>query len=383
MTASAPSATKSRGKAQGTDRDFSFTVSTWNRASSRNRSAWRRRGGDNASIVHTVLDRSLFRAGETVSMKHFLRRHVSQGIALPEGVEGSYVLTILHNGSGQKFEQDVKFGADGVAEQRWAIPQDAKLGTYSFSIRRAGASDTQQSGEFRVEEFRLPTMRASIHGTSSVLVRPREATLDLHVAYLSGGGAANLPVKVRTVVEPLIAQHAGYDDFRFGGEPVKEGLQVSEGSWWDVDFEGSSPSESARATIHPLTLDEQGAARITVADLPELETASTLTAELEYADPNGELLTSTGSVRLVPSEVTVGVRPDGWVSSSELMRFRVVVLDLAGQTVAGKPVAVSLYRSMSYSYRKRSSVASTPTRARKRIRNSARRARARRTLRVS
>jgi hypothetical protein len=36
-------------------------------------------GADNV-IASTVFDRTLLRAGETVHMKHFLRRHVEQGL---------------------------------------------------------------------------------------------------------------------------------------------------------------------------------------------------------------------------------------------------------------------------------------------------------------
>ncbi len=48
-----------------------------------------------ADMGHTVLDRPLFRAGETVSMKHFLRRHVKEGITIPEGTAGKYIVTDL------------------------------------------------------------------------------------------------------------------------------------------------------------------------------------------------------------------------------------------------------------------------------------------------
>ena len=42
------------------------------------------------------------------------------------------------------------------------------------------------------------------------------------------------------------------------------------------------------------------------------ERAARLIAELEYPDPNGELLTAVGRVRLVPSAVQLGIRREGW-----------------------------------------------------------------------
>jgi uncharacterized protein YfaS (alpha-2-macroglobulin family) len=349
VTATAPLAVK--GKPPQTD--FSFTVSSWNRGIEPSSFGIPTGHEDEAAIVRTVLDRPLFRAGETVSMKHFIRRHVKQGISVPADAQGTYQIKIAHSGSGQEYLQNVNFGADGIAEQTWKIPADAKLGHYAIRIERPSDKKSWQAGDFRVEEFRLPTMRASVQGTANTLVRPRDATLDLHVGYISGGGASNLPVKLRTVVEPWPIQHVGYDNFRFGGEPVKEGLQVSEGAWWDVDFEEDQPVSSMKSNVIPLALDAQGAARVTVPNLPALKESALLTAELEYADANGELLSTVGRIRLVPSEVSVGIRPDGWVSSKDLMRFRVAVLDLEGKPVANRAVAVSLYSSASYSYRKR------------------------------
>ncbi|HVH05308.1 MAG TPA: MG2 domain-containing protein [Myxococcota bacterium] len=300
-----------------------------------------------AGIAHTVLDRPLYRAGETVAMKHFLRRHVSQGIAVPSEVAGTHKVVIAHGGSGQRYEFEIAFGADGVAEQSWSIPAEAKLGDYWIEI--AGGT----SARFKVEEFRLPTMRASVSGSARPLVRPRDATLDLHVGYVAGGGASGLPVRLRTVVEPWRLAHPGFEDFEFGGEPVKEGLQVQEGSYWDVDFSAGTARETAKASVVPVTLDAAGAARVTVPDLPAVDKPATLTAELEYPDPNGELLTATGRVRLVPAELAVGIRREGWVASSDQMRFRIVVLDLDAKPVARQRVATTLYHAQRYSYRKR------------------------------
>ena len=127
-----------------------------------------------------------------------------------------------------------------------------------------------------------------------------------------------------------------------------------EGSSWDLDFEGRDARlQAAKTQVMPVTLDAQGAARVTIANLPAVDNPSVLTAELEYADANGELLTTTGRVRLVPAEVSVGIRPEGWAASTEQMRFRVVVLDLDGKPLAGRQVSAALYGSASYSYRKR------------------------------
>lgn len=331
--------------------DFSFALSSWNEGISPYNFGLNTGSEWSSGMYHTVLDRALFRAGETVSMKHFLRRHDSAGVAVPDNAAGERKVVISHRGSGQKYELTAKFGADGVAESRWAIPAEAKLGDYQVSI--AEDKGFRQSASFKVEQFRLPSMRASVTGSAQPLVQQQSAVLDLHVAYMSGGGASGLATKLRTTVEPRPMRFAGYEDYGFGGAPVKEGIKTGDSSYFYSDDEENAPAETAKVQVLPVTLDGEGSARVTVSDLPKLDGPAQLTAELEYADANGELLTATGRVRLVPSELSIGIRRDGWVASSEQLRFRTVVLGLDGKPRAHQSVKVSFYQSTAYSYRKR------------------------------
>ncbi|MFO1422270.1 MAG: MG2 domain-containing protein [Candidatus Competibacteraceae bacterium] len=79
--------------------------------------------------VHTILDRTLFRAGETVSMKHILRRAVLAGFAIPATGRPDKI-TITHLGSDESHELPLRWDRYGIAESAWPIPKDAKLGRY-------------------------------------------------------------------------------------------------------------------------------------------------------------------------------------------------------------------------------------------------------------
>ena len=49
----------------------------------------------------------------------------------------------------------------------------------------------------------------------------------------------------------------------------------------------------------------------------------------------------------------MGLKPDSWAASAEALRYRVVVLDLAGNPVADSEVSVDLYQRKTYSHRRR------------------------------
>lgn len=332
--------------------DFSFTQSGWGQGIGPQQFSLPVGSEYESRIYHTVFDRPLFRAGETVSMKHFLRRHEGNGFAIPANAMARRKIEIRHEGSGQHYELEAAFNADGTAESDWKIPAEAKLGDYSVTIE--DGSDTRESGRFNVGEFRLPSMRATVSGPAKPLVRPTSATLDVHVAYLAGGGASALPVKLRTVVEPRPVEFRGYDDYEFGGTPVAEGIVTNGNGPADYDVESdSAPQGTTKTRVMPLTLDANGSARVTLPDLPVVDAPAVLTAELEYADANGEVATTASRVRLYPADLGVGIRRESWAASKEQLRFRVVVLDLQGEPLANKPVSVSLYQAATYSYRKR------------------------------
>ncbi len=337
-----------------TDDDFSFALSSWNEGIRPYDFALNVGGKWNTDIVHTVLDRPLFRAGEMASMKHFLRRHTVNGVEVAESPSTARTIRITHTGSGARFEIAAAFDRNGIAETTWQIPPEAKLGEYSIEVGPAAGRDTgawHASGRFKVEQFRLPTVRATITGPAEPQLRPSEVPLDLHASYLSGGSASGLPVKLRTAIEPRTIQFADYEDYQFGGTEVAEGVTQSGAAAYD--FESEQPNDVVKARTFPVNLDANGAARVVVPEISEVDQPSVLNAEMDYADANGEILTSATRIDLWPAAVTLGIRREGWVASSEQMRFRVVALDLNGHPAAGQRVDVSLYRAVDYSYRKR------------------------------
>jgi alpha-2-macroglobulin len=342
-----------------TAKDFSFTQSGWGQGIDPYQFSVPVGNRYSADIYHTVFDRSLFRAGETVSMTHFLRHHQMNGLATLEGMPAKRKVSIVHQGSGQHYEVEAVFGNDGIAETQWKIPEEAKLGDYVVSIvepapgSRQGEPRSRQSGRFKVEQFRLPSMRATATLPALPVVNPKQVPLDVHIAYLSGGGASGLAVKLRTMVEAQALRFTGYDDYQFGGGSVKAGITSDGNDAQDPDAERDPDAAAGKAQVVPLTLDGAGSARVIIPTLPTIDTPSRLTAEVEYADANGELLTTTARVRLVPSALSLGIRRDGWVATTDQMRFRVVVLDLDGNPRGGQSVTTSFYQSSAYSYRKR------------------------------
>ncbi len=334
-------------------------------------------------IAHTILDRTLLRAGETVHMKHIMRKHTMAGFAFINESELPKAALIEHTGSEQRYEFPLKWDRSGIAETVWKIPKDAKLGNYTVRLLKQEtrkkikqrtaiggyeegdegyySAEGWNSGSFRVEEFRIPLMKGMIQPPKDLLVNASEAAVDLFLTYLSGGGAGLEQVKLRSSIEPKMTRFEDYEEFMFANGIVKEGIskEISGDYYdeWDAGYHEEDASQRVerkprfRTTV--ITLDKAGAARTSIDNLPKIQTPHEINTELEFKDPNGEIQTVSSKIPLWPSKLLVGIKPDSWASSKEAFKFHVAVLNLSGKPVTDIPVKVDILQSKHYSHRKR------------------------------
>jgi uncharacterized protein YfaS (alpha-2-macroglobulin family) len=371
-----------------TENDMSFVHSGWDEGIEPWRFQLVRESYLDPIIGHTIFDRSLLRAGETVHMKHILRQHTTRGFAPVAQDQMPHLVSIQHYGSEQKYEFPLKWDANGVAETHWSIPKDAKLGNYdvlfvekrqSKKIKRLIYVDREgeehfedqnyetarkwNSGSFRVEEFRIPLTKGTIQPPATPLVKAKEVTLDLNAQYLAGGAASLLPIRLRYEIGPkYVPSPEGFEDFIFGNGPVKEGI-VRRGEVVESEEEGQGEDGGVevrredKKKVKPasidLILDRFGSGRTTLPNLPEADTPKEILAEMEFRDPNGEVQTVSSRIPLWNSKYLIGIKPDSWAISKDAFKFHVAVVDLSGKPVSGARVKVELFQRQILSHRKR------------------------------
>ncbi|MDD2925245.1 MG2 domain-containing protein, partial [Rhodoferax sp.] len=332
--------------------DLAFTWSDWNRGIE----PWRfnlptSREARPDEVAHTIFDRTLLRAGETVSMKHVLRSETSHGFGLPAQTPATLVVT--HVGSGQQYTQPLVWRQTATgglsAENSFAIPPAAKLGTYEVELRGGERQRSFFSGQFRVEEFRLPVLEGRITPSDKkALVNAKTVPVDVQVNYVSGGGAARLPVRVSALVR---GKSLSFNDFEgFSLSPPRDRNDTStEGE------EEAATTQDAQVIANklPLTLDKNGAGKLTIDQLPAKRTPQELLLEASYADPNGEVQTIRSTHTLWPAAVVAGIKTEGWVSSRQKIKFQALALDLTGKPQEGVALEVKATARIVTTSRKR------------------------------
>ena len=195
-------------------------------------------------------------------------------------------------------------------------------------------------GSFRVEQFRVPLMKAVLKPPSKSVVNPSQVTIDAQLSYLSGGPAAGAPVKFRSRIVPSSQSFPGLRRVqlrRCGAEGIEAEAPYDESAQDEPEATGGA------ARVCRTFRSTQRWARVVFDKLvpadKKAQQTRALEVEMEYADPNGQILTAFTRTLLTPSALVVGLAPDGSFFKRDSLRFKAVVLDHAGKPQAARTSA--------------------------------------------
>lgn len=325
--------------------DYSFVRSDWNEGIEPWRFGVETWGSTGDFKIHSILDRSLFRLGQTVSMKHIARSRNSKGFALPDPASLPTKLVIRHNESGTEFTQPVSWDAQGAAVNSWKVPESAKLGTYEIALS-GGKRGEISSGEIRIADFRLPVFTGSVQGVPTRQVAPGKVPLAIGLSFINGGAANNAEVQVSATLRPRWPVYKNYETYNFQ-------IDFDEAALAAFKIEANREEEALILDKQEIKLDKAGAGKLEVVLPAKPKGPSEVYAEMSFADPNGEIQTIHGRVELWPAALTVGIKVADWASATAKNRVEVIVLDTSGKPLAGQQVSVKAKRRIDYSHRRR------------------------------
>jgi uncharacterized protein YfaS (alpha-2-macroglobulin family) len=343
--------------------DLSFVHTSWDHGIEPFRFDLPSEDYEGPTVVHTILDRALFRAGETVHMKHLVRTRTLDGFSATPPAQQPTTLSIRHLGSDEHFDQPVTFDGRGAAESTFELPTSAKLGTYQVVLvtppapgRPSWTGSERTAASFRVEEFRVPLMRGTVQLPAAPLVAPRKVGAEIGERYLAGGIAAKLPVRVRAELKPyeIETPKTLRGDWTFANGPVEVGIQ-HHGDDEESDADDATPDETQTRQLprQDLVLDDTGTLRARIPLLPVSRTPQQLLTELEFRDPNGEAQTVAATIPIYPGRWLPAISADRWVMSKGDLQSKIAVLDVGEKPVANAAVRVDAFDRRVYSSRKR------------------------------
>ena len=269
-------------------------------------------------------DRGIYRPGETVELVALVRDDKA------EATTGLPVSLRLMRPDGIEVEKrQLTNGQLGGYRQSFALPRDARIGSWRVELRLDPKAPPIGSAEFRVEDFVPPQLKLALAAAEGP-IRPGTAfPVDVDARYYYGAPGAELPIEAEAVI--------ALDDNPFPMHPgFKFGLA-------DEEFTGD------RRDIEAPSTDGDGKAQLPVVlnDLPDVTRPLAATIRVGVFEPSGRAVYETLARPIRQRPVNIGLRSpagDDAVPEGAEARIEVIAVDPLGAPVAVTSLRFELLR---------------------------------------
>ncbi|HVQ36142.1 MAG TPA: Ig-like domain-containing protein, partial [Pyrinomonadaceae bacterium] len=296
--------------------------------------SWRRADSRDSLSWYVIDDRKLYRPGEEVSLKGWIRKI---DLTPAGGTEmfssaGETVKYVLKDSQNNEITKgSVKLNALAGFDFKLSLPATMNLGgaTVEFELAENGGS---HSHNFQVQEFRRPEFEITARASEAPHFVGSFATATMTAAYYSGGPLAGTDVDWTVTSRPTNYTPPNRDDYTFGKFYA----------WWRNDDQNEETNEESfkgRTDAdgkHTLRMDFDGV---------DPARPSSVTAEARVQDVNRQTLAAMTTLLIHPADVYVGLKSArSFVQKGQPFDVATIVTDLDGKAVSGREVRLRLVR---------------------------------------
>ncbi|MBV8758576.1 MAG: Ig-like domain-containing protein, partial [Deltaproteobacteria bacterium] len=303
--------------------------------------SWVKQGRGKQTAWYVIDDRKMYKPGEDVSLKGWLRaidygKNGDVGAASASSV--SYAVT---DSRGVKIaEGSSKVSAVGGFDTKFTLPKTPNLG-YAQIAFKTDAGDTY-GHSFQIEEFRRPEFEVSAAASQGPFVVGTSGDVTVNAKYYAGGPLPGAPVNWYVTASETSFTPPNRDEYVFGSwEP-----------WWG--YHAWDEEEGGRIGRYkaPKSWSLQGKTDATGAHVLHMDFLSlnpampmAVTANASVTDVNRQTWSSAAALIVHPADEYVGLkmkRP--FVEKGTPMDLDVIGVDLDGKAVTGVPIEVKASR---------------------------------------
>ncbi|MDQ3009101.1 MAG: Ig-like domain-containing protein, partial [Acidobacteriota bacterium] len=295
-------------------------------------SAWNRRGMPDVLSWHVFDDRAMYRPGEEVHIKGWVRR-IGGGKMGDVGLAGEVknLSYVLHDSRGNEVTKGaLRVNALGGFDTAFKLPATMNLGHTNLTLTADGLSQSvpgyATNHNFQVQEFRRPEYEVKVTaGTGPHFIRGH-AIATASANYYAGGVLSNAETNWQVTATPANYTPPNRGDFIFGTWTPW---------WWQggQNYGGTSQSFAGRtdaAGKHNLRIDFDSVSPVR---------ATSVTAQATVQDVNRQAISGTTSFIVHPSELYVGIRsPRTFVQKGEPLVVESIVTDIDGKIIPNREI---------------------------------------------
>ena len=326
--------------------EYYRTESGWN--------GWRRRDAPAEARYYVFDDRGIYRPGETVSVKGWMRlieRSPEGGVGLVRQGDLTRLRYVVRDGSNSRVDAgSASLNALGGFHFQFDLPENVNLGYAWIELEPAAgfpaADRARHHHEFRIQEFRRPEFEVSARVSAGPHIAGGRALATVSAGYFAGGPLPNAEVTWEVEATAGAYEPPNWSGFTFG----------KWSPWWGHDdgsgYRGRAAftSRTGAGGEHSLRIDFlTGATAGNGAELPGQENVRPFPLHVAAAatvfDLNRQAWSSGAGLLLHPAELYVGLRTERYfVERGEPLSVEIVVTDIDGNAVAGHGAVVRAAR---------------------------------------
>jgi alpha-2-macroglobulin len=303
---------------------------------------WSRRGLTDSLRWYVIDDRQMYRPGEEVHLKGWIRRY-GAGQTGDIGLVGDSLAGVGYrvvDPLGNELVSDrVDVNPLGGFDLSFSLPENSNLGYATVELNaESGIYDGYYySHNFQIQEFRRPEFEVQARNeTTGPYFVGEAATVAVEAKYYAGGALPNAEVTWLVSSTPTNYQPPNWPDFTFG---------IWQPRWWFYeDFYGGNDQVEYQ-NFNGLT-DVTGNHYLKMDfEKTRAQRPFSVLAEASVMDVNRQSWAGTTSLLVHPADLYVGMRSERYfVERREPLDIDLIVTDLDGKPVSGREIAVSAAR---------------------------------------
>lgn len=298
---------------------------------------WQQRPSSDQLRWHVFDDRGLYKPGEEVHLKGWLRvveNHPDGGLGLPKA-SGPVQYQVFDSRGNILAQGDAKLGTLGGFALDFKLPDTPNLGSARIVLKLQGSGtiagvDFQHL--FQIQEFRTPEFAVDAQFTEATVFAGELLQARTSAQYYAGGALPGAPVAWTVNAAITNYNPPNQSDYSFGIQNL----------WWRPSPD-SGPSASIRFNGQT---DASGHHDLTIKlDRYQLPRPLTITAESRVQDVNRQTWMAHANTLVHPAAAYVGMKTDGYfVERGKPMQLDLIVVDLEGKPLSDRPVSVEAGR---------------------------------------
>ncbi len=284
-------------------------------------------------------DRGIYKPGEEVRVKGYLRRAVMMrggDLEAFAGISGKKVSYVVRDPRWAQIGTGVAtFDDAGSFDFAFKLPGNANLGQAQIELSASDLGAANATHTFQIQEFRRPEFEVSARSSEGPHFVGKHAIATVSASYYAGGGLAAAPVEWTVTRETVGFTPEGRGEFHFGPPPVLYG------SW-----RGGLPKIDVKTENWTSQTDPQGVHRIRL-DFEAVDPPYPMKLDLaaHVVDVNRQQWAGRTSMFVHPADRYAGLRlKKNFVHAGEPIAVDVLVSDIDGAAIPNAHVVVKTAR---------------------------------------